>query len=67
MFGFLLGLAAGTALVCNRSGVTRSIARLIVVGEDVVVTASVQAQRTAARLREDLEDVVAEARESSRS
>src|SRR5262245_14287231 len=64
MLSFLLGWAAGSVLVFNGDKVRRALARSIVLAEDVGAAATQYAVRTAGRLAEDLEDIVAEARAS---
>ena len=62
MWGFLFGLAAGTAALSNKPTVRRGLAVLLVAGEDAVACAGHTARRVTTQIREDLEDILAEAR-----
>jgi len=62
MWGFLFGLASGTALLSNGPQVRRGLAVLLVAGEDAAAGAARLARRAAVQIREDLEDILAEAR-----
>jgi hypothetical protein len=61
MVSFLIGWLAGSIALNNRTDVRRGLATVIVRSEDVLAAASQHASRVAAQLREDLEDIVAEA------
>ncbi len=62
MWGFLFGLGVGTALLSSGPQVCRRLAVLLVTGEDAAVCAARTARRVAVQIREDLEDIAAEAR-----
>ncbi|MFZ4698663.1 MAG: hypothetical protein ACOYMG_01300 [Candidatus Methylumidiphilus sp.] len=62
MWGFIFGLAAGTAVLSNKPKVRRGLAVLLVAGEDAVACAGHTVRRVGTQIREDLEDIMAEAR-----
>lgn len=65
MWGFFLGLAAGTVLSdANRSLARRGLEVLLVTGENAVVCGARMAHRVTVQIREDFEDIMAEARAS---
>lgn len=63
MLGFILGLATGRAL-SNPSLVRHGLAVVLVAGEDAVACAARTAQRVSVQIREDIEDIIAEAQSS---
>jgi hypothetical protein len=62
MFGFLLGLGAGALCVLNPEGTRRLLATLIVKGQDAASAIGHEAVRWSARVGEEIEDIVAEAK-----
>jgi hypothetical protein len=62
MLSFILGWGVGSVVVFNRDQLARAVARTIVCAEAGSSAATRHIIRTAARLAEDLEDIVAEAR-----
>jgi hypothetical protein len=61
MMTFFLGWWAGSILMNNRSNVRHALAVALVKSEDAMVATTRHAYRVAAQVREDLEDIVAEA------
>jgi hypothetical protein len=62
MFGFLLGLGAGALCMLNRDGTRKLIATILANGQVAAAATAREAARWSARVGEELEDVVAEAR-----
>jgi hypothetical protein len=62
MFSFLFGLGVGTVCLLNRDATRRLLATVIAKGQDATQAAGREGLRWAATVREELEDIVAEAR-----
>ena len=61
MLGFLLGCAAGTIVAFNGPRVRRLLAMMLIKGEDTAESVNHHAVRLAVQVKEDWEDIVAEA------
>ncbi len=61
MLGFLLGLTAGMTALSTRPQMRNGLSALLAAGEDAAVCAVHTARRVSAQIREDLEDIMAEA------
>lgn len=64
MFSFLLGLCAGSVCVLNPAGTRRLLATILVKGEKLVEATSQEGLRWASQVKEEVEDIVAEAQAS---
>jgi hypothetical protein len=62
VLSFLLGVGVGAACLLNRDATRRLLATLIVKGRDATEAAGKEGLRWAASVREELQDIVAEAR-----
>ncbi|MBV9081217.1 MAG: hypothetical protein JOZ62_00970 [Acidobacteriaceae bacterium] len=62
MFSFLLGLAAGTACVLNGPGTRRLLVTILAKGQQAATATARDAVRWSARLGEEIQDIVIEAK-----
>jgi hypothetical protein len=62
MFSFLFGLGAGAICVLNRDATRRLIATILVKGQDAAQATAREAIRWSARVGEEFQDIMAEAR-----
>ena len=61
MLGFLLGWTAGMTALSARPQLQKGLSVLLAASEDAAVCALHAARRVSAQIREDLEDILAEA------
>ena len=62
MFSFLLGVGVGAVCLLNRDATRRLLATVIAKGQDAGQAAGRESLRWAASVKEELQDIVAEAR-----
>ncbi len=62
MFSFLLGFAATAVCVLNGDGTRRLLVTILAKGQDAAAATAREAVRWSARLTEEIQDIVAEAK-----